>query len=174
MKNQFVVVFLLITLSSLCYGQKSDSLKQTIQKNELKFNLLSGIEGKLELTYERIVRKNMGLGSAMFVALDRSIPYKFGFTSYYRLYFGKRKYLNFFVEANTGVLTLEDEYYDVAHVYNITTTNLTLGVAVGLKYATRNGFFLEAYFGGGKLVADRIGYVNQDFARNGIVLGKRF
>ena len=117
----------------------------------------------------------MGVGASLFIGLDKSKAYKFGFIPYYRLYFGKNKANGFFIEGNTGLVTLEDEYYvDVAHIYKITSTNLTLGAAVGAKYLTRNGFFIEAYLGASKLVAYRIGYGIQDVPRIGITVGKRF
>ncbi|MES2652665.1 MAG: hypothetical protein V4663_13060 [Bacteroidota bacterium] len=183
--GKILLLGLLLASSLLGFAQKTDSLKSSIQRNaetlghggnnELKLNLLNVINGMPELSYERIIADNMGLGASVFVALDNSVAYKFSFASYYRLYFGKKKASGIFIEGNTGILTLEDEYYaDVAHIYKVTSTNFTLGVAVGVKYLTRNGFFGEAYAGGGKLLAYRIGYSIQDFPRIGISLGKRF
>ena len=183
--KKLLFIGLLLASSLVCYAQKTDSLKTSIQENaeaidhggnnEVKFNLLNAITAKPEITYERIVKNNMGVGVALFVNLDNSSVYKFGFTSYYRLYFGKKKASGFFIEGNTGIITLEDEYYvDAAHTNKVISTNLVLGAAAGAKYLTRNRFFVEAYVGGGKLIADRIGYSIQDFPRIGISIGKWF
>jgi len=110
------------------------------------------------------------------VGLTKSLAYKFSFTPYYRFYSGKNKASGFFIEGNTGILTLEDDYWtsNSNRPIRTKTTNLTLGLAAGTKLIIRNGFLAEAYVGYGKLIANRIGYNTQDVQRIAIAIGKRF
>lgn len=188
--KKIVLIILFIASSFWGYAQKIDSLKNSIQKkvetiahggiNELKYNLLSTIEGLPELTYERIIADNMGVGVAIAVGLDNSAAYEFGFTPYYRLYFGKKEASGLFIEGNTSIITLTDDYYAISpqypngHTYKSRATSVGLGAAAGVKFLTRNSFFIEAYIGFSKLIGDRIGYYTGAVPRNGISIGKRF
>ena len=190
--KKLLLILLLLAQSIFIYAQKTDSLKRLIQKNaekidhggnnELKFNLILAIAGMPELSYERMIRDNMGIGAAISLGLDHSADYKFNFTSYYRLYFGAQKISGFFIEGNTGIVTLTDEYYANTFTYPIvytyqytaTTTSVSLGAAAGYKLLTRNGLFAEAYLGISKLIGDRNGYNISKIPRLGISLGKRF
>lgn len=184
--KKFLPIGLFLVSSLMSYAQKTDTLKSSMLKklesidhqgnNELKFNLLFSSMGKPEFSYERIIAYNMGIGAAVFVGIEKSIAFKFGFIPYYRLYFGKKKASGFFIEANTGIVTLEDDYWtsNSNRPTRFRTTNLNLGVATGAKLITRNGFFCEAYLGYGKLLANRIGYSTRDVPRSGIIIGKRF
>lgn len=184
--NKVLILGCLLTSSVLTYAQSIDTLTHDILKkiesvshpgnNELKFNLLFSIKGKPEFIYERLIADKMGIGTAVFMNIEKSSRFKFGFIPYYRLYFGKKKASGLFIEGNTGIVRLEDEYWNSFsnRPTKIKTTNLTLGMAAGTKLITRNGFFCEAYIGYGKLVANRIGYNTQDVPRFGLVMGKRF
>ncbi len=188
--KKIVLIVLFIASSFWGYAQKIDSLKAQIQKNseaighggsnEIKINLLFAIEGLPEISYERIIANNMGVGAAVAVGMDKSAAYEFSFTSYYRLYFGKKKASGLFIEGNTSVITLTDDYYDISaqypngRTYKSTATSVGLGVAAGTKFLTRNGFFAEAYVGFSKLIGDRIGYYTGAVSRNGVSIGKRF
>src|SRR5690606_30639279 len=142
----------LLTSSVVTYAQNTDTLKTSLLKNiqsvnhpvnnELKFNLLFSIKGKPEFTYERLIADNMGIGTAVFMGIEKSDRFKFGFIPYYRLYFDKKKASGLFIEGNTGIVTLEDEYCSnfSNHPTRIKTTNLSVGVAAGAKLITRNGF----------------------------------
>jgi len=186
---------LLLALLSICsiisQAQQTDSVKTSIQKNaeamghggnnELKINLLFTVIGMPEISYERILADNMGVGVSVFVGLDNSLDYKFGFTPHYRLYFGAKKASGFFIEGNASVLTMRDYYYNSAASYpygsygeRTTYTNLGLGAAAGAKFLTRNGFLGEAYLGVGRVFGDGSGYNEETIPRVGITIGKRF
>ncbi|RYG02218.1 MAG: hypothetical protein EOO07_33265 [Chitinophagaceae bacterium] len=111
-----VLFFAVLLASSLCSNaQNTDTLKISIQKkaeaighggnNELKINLLFTVIGLPEISYERLLADNMGVGVSAFVGLDNSIEYKFGFVPYYRIYFGAKKASGFFIEGNASVIT---------------------------------------------------------------------
>ncbi len=181
-----LLIGLILASSIMSYAQKTDSLKTAIQKNaealgqggnnELKLNLLNAINGMLELSYEHIIVDNMGIGASVLLGLDNSAAYKFSFTPYYRLYFSAKKASGFFIEGNTSILTIEDDYWAPYSntSYKSTVTTFSLGAAVGTKFFTRGGFFAEGYGGLGKLLGDRIGYNLAEVSRVGISIGKRF
>jgi hypothetical protein len=183
----------MLTCSFFGFAQKADTLKKSIQKNaeamghggnnELKINLLYTVIGMPEISYERIIEDNMGVGASILVGLDNTVNYKFGFTPHFRLYFGAKKANGFFIEGNAHVLTLRDNDYYVEPIYapgyvptyvEPTKTFFGLGAAAGAKFLTRNGFLGEAYLGVGRLFGDRSSYGDQAFPRVGFTIGKRF
>ncbi len=184
--NKILLLGLFLASSLLGFAQKTDSLKSSIQKNaealghggnnELKLNLLNVVNAMPELSYERIIADNMGLGASVSIGLGKSVANKFNFTPYYRLYFGKKKASGLFVEGNTSIVVIEDDYWAPYsnRSYKSTVTTFSLGAAAGVKILTRNGFFGEGYLGIGKLIGDRIGYSSAELLRQGISLGKRF
>lgn len=193
--KKILLTGLILASSLITYAQKADTSKISIQKNaealghggnnELKINLLFSVIGMPEISYERIIEDNMGVGASMFVGLDNKIDYKFGFTPHFRLYFGQKKANGFFIEGNASVITLRDYSYDYyqpiyaqgyvpAPQVRTNSTNFGLGAAAGAKFLTRNGFLGEAYLGAGRLFGDRADYGNEAFPRIGITIGKRF
>ncbi len=188
-----LIMGLLSALSLVTYAQKADSTKTSIQKNaesighggnnELKVNLLYSVIGMPEISYERIIEDNMGLGASVFVGLDNG-EYRFGFIPHFRLYFGAKKASGFFIEGNASVVTIRDTdyfYYEPMygsgyvpnHIKN-STINFGLGAAAGAKFLTRNGFLGEAYLGLGRFFGERTDYGHEVYPRIGITIGKRF
>jgi hypothetical protein len=192
-KTLSLCLLLWLSMTLTTYAQKTDSLKISIQKNaealghggnnELKVNLLFSVIGIPEISYERIVQDNMGVGISMFVGLDKSINYKLGVTPHFRLYFGQKKASGFFIEGNASVLThRNDRHYYYGAVYDHgyvpsrieNATTFGLGAAAGGKFLTRNGFLGEAYLGVGRMFGDQSYYSGEAYPRIGITLGKRF
>jgi hypothetical protein len=195
MKKALSICLCLFLSSTLAtYAQKADSLKVSIQKNaealghggnnELKLNLLFTVLGIPEISYERIVQDNMGLGISVLVGLDKSINYQLGVTPHFRLYFGQKKANGFFIEANSSILKHRNElhhHYDAVYDYGYVPakvernfTTFGLGAAAGGKFLTRNGFMGEAYLGVGRMFGDQSHYSGEAYPRMGITLGKRF
>lgn len=186
--KKIITLGLMLACSLVSYAQKTDSLKNTIQKNaeaighggnnEIKLNLLFTVLGMPEITYERIIGDNMGAGLAVLFNLEKEVDYKFSMTPYYRVYFGNKKASGFFIEANASVITNKYEmvydYYSGGGRYSEETrVNLGLGAAVGGKFLTRNGFLGEAYLGVGRVFGDRRSIIDA-YPRIGFTLGKRF
>ncbi|MGF1924570.1 MAG: hypothetical protein ACQUHE_10360 [Bacteroidia bacterium] len=188
------ILFLALVLASslMSYAQKADTVKNSIQKNaeaighggnnELKINLLFTVLGMPEISYERLLADNMGIGASVFVGLDDSQDYKFGFIPHYRIYFGAKKASGFFIEGNASLITSRDYssiYYGSSSYYgyygsverNITTFGL--GAAAGGKFLTRNGFLGEAYLGVGRSIGEHASDL-EAYPRVGITIGKRF
>ncbi len=182
----------LLLASTFAVSAQTDSLAKNIQKksevlghggkNELKLNLLMTIIGVPELTYERLIEDNMGLGITAGFAIDDNVDYRFAFVPHYRLYFGSKRANGFFIEGNMSVMgTRDNDYllyeqmtYPPSGYYyrRKTETSFGLGAAIGGKFLTRNGFLGEAYLGLGRVLGERR-YID-GYPRIGITLGKRF
>ncbi len=195
--KKLIVLNLLLALSLMGYAQNTEPLKTTIQKdaekigqggsNELKFNLLNAVIGMPEISYERLLADNMGIGASVFAALDNDVQYKFAFTPYYRIYFGSKKASGFFIEGSGNITTIRDDYtnYDFLAYTSVppgyfsvdretNETHFGLGAAVGAKFLTRNGFLGEIYAGANRLLSQKSSYVGDAYPRIGITIGKRF
>jgi len=150
--------------------------------NELRINLLMSIIGLPELTYERYVADNMGVGLSVAVSLDKmeNMSTRSIISPYYRLYFGNKKASGFFIEGNMALVRQKEldynYYYDngvtyQSELYTRLTTNFGFGGAIGVKLLARNGFVGEVYLGGGRLFGESIA---EAYPRIGVSLGKRF
>lgn len=190
--KKILLFALLLSVSSLTFAQKADSTRTSIQKNaeaigqggknEIKLNLLFAILGMAEVSYERLLADNLGLGVSAFANFDEVTDQNFGVIPHFRLYFGAKKASGFFIEANTGIISEEYEVYlpsnsSVYPYYNgrykvERQLSLGLGAAAGAKFLTRNGFLGEAYFGLGRTLG-RNAY-SEAYPRVGITIGKRF
>ena len=192
--KKVLFIGLLLASTLMGYGQKTDSLKNSIQKNaeaighggknELKINLLFTVLGMPEISYERLLADNMGIGASILIGLDKEIDYKFAFIPHYRVYFGSKKASGFFIEGNAGITIVENYYYyygAISYPPNYTPdpvktskTYFGLGAAAGAKFLTRNGFLGEAYLGVGRTFGDRSSADLGGYPRIGITIGKRF
>ncbi|MEJ5996404.1 hypothetical protein WG904_18390 [Pedobacter sp. Du54] len=187
-----LLIGLLLALSFTGYAQEADSLKNSIQKNaeaighggnnELKINLLYTVLGIPEISYERLLADNMGVGASILVGIDNSVGNSFAFMPHFRIYFGAKKASGFFIEGNTGLITTREDNYDFM-VYppeypvwvRKNTTKFGIGAAAGAKFLTRNGFLGEAYLGAGRLFGNKDNYHSDEaYPRIGITIGKRF
>lgn len=187
--KKFLLVLSLIFLSRTGFvcAQKagtpeaSDSLKLVVAgKNELKLNMLYGVLGIAELTYERVLGDNSGIGISVAARFDDDSNYKLILLPYYRMYFGQKQASGFFIEANAGLLSHEDGYehtfyengVEVSRTnYSVSENSFGIGVAAGGKFLNKNGFFGEAYLGLGRMFNSELEVI---YPRSGITLGKRF
>jgi hypothetical protein len=174
-------------LTSICVYAQQDSIANSVKvrsaaighggNNEIKVNLLYMTLGIPEISYERLIADNMGLGLSTMVSLSDDEDMNLGLLATYRLYFGTKKANGFFIEGNTGVITKKEYVYsyemyaaDMAPT-RTTKANFALGAACGAKFLTRNGFLGEAYLGVDRLLG---GGTEDFYPRIGITIGKRF
>lgn len=179
--KKFVLISLLLMSSWVSYAQKTDSLKNSIQKdaeaigqggnNELKFNVLFTALGMPEFTYERIIKNNAAIGLSVLLGTQNDFDFKLGITPYYRWYFGRKKANGFFIEANTSAISATGDKYDEFNRYISQHVVFGIGAAAGIKFFTRNGFFGETYLGLGRAIGER--YFFDNYPRFGLTLGKR-
>lgn len=181
-----LVLSITLCLLTICVFAQKDSLSNSIQmrataighngNNEIKLNLLYMALGIPELSYERLIADNMGIGVSTMVSFANDQSLNFGVLANYRLYFGNNKANGFFIEGSSGLISKRDTfyYYGVNSPSQYTEINkgyFALGAACGAKFLTRNGFLGEAYLGVDRLLGNN----NEDFyPRIGITIGKRF
>jgi hypothetical protein len=178
-----IIIFISILLFSFnVFGQNqpvSTPLNTEFAKdnNELKINLAMSIGGLPEITYERFIADNMGVGLSAAISLDNSLATNAIILPYYRVYFGSKKAAGFFIEGN-GAMVVEKQYsynYDHYGYYSSSSTSSVahfgLGAALGVKFLTRNGLLGEIHLGLGRLFINNGDAV---YPRIGLTLGKRF
>jgi hypothetical protein len=177
-KGIIFISLLLVTINIFGQNQPASTPRNTEfakDNNELKINLAMSIAGIPEITYERFIAENMGVGLSAAISLDNSLNTNAIILPYYRVYFGSKKASGFFIEGN-GAMVVEKQYtynYDQYGYYSSSSTSSVaqfgLGAAAGAKFLTRNGFLGEVYLGLGRLFSNEGVY-----PRVGITLGKRF
>ena len=191
-----LIAFAMVMMATTSIYAQQDSIGKAVEKrsaaigqtgnNEIKINLLLSVLALPEITYERLLEDNMGVGISVAFNVDNNNDvnenYKFLIIPHYRLYFGDKKASGFFIEGNAAIVNGSSYkvYYDPAADYvagyaptrKENLTSFGLGAAVGGKFLTRNGFLGEVFGGVGRLFGkDRISDV---YPRFGISIGKRF
>ena len=183
-------LLLLITfiIATKCTYAQKDSLSKAVEarsaaightgNNEIKVNILYLVLGLPEISYERLIADNMGVGVSAMVSLLDDQDVRYALVANYRLYFGNKKANGFFIEGNMGIVGEEHgTYYLVPEnngYYELTKSTQAyfgLGAAAGVKFLTRNGLLGEAYLGGGRLLGNGI---SEFYPRIGVTIGKRF
>ena len=161
-------LFIAVALCMCChvvFSQETEKVK-TEPVNEIKFNLLTCLALYPEISYERSLTEDFGLGLAIAVSLyDDIIPYSFQMTPYFRFYFVNNPVKAFFIEMNAALVSSKDYYYDGA---NQNVADFGLGLALGYKVFNRKGLIGEFYLGLGRTFGDRA------YPRLGVSIGKQF
>lgn len=178
--NMKKIYFILasVLMSNFGFSQEIETLD--FKKNELKGNALFLILGSLDITYERILNEESGVGIALSIPVDKyNWDVNFSATGFYRYYFGQKPAAGFFGEA-FGMLNNVDDwiYYEDGNEYNYrpkTLTDFALGIGLGGKWVTKKGLLLEINAGIGRNLFNS--KYERDFeliGRGGITLGYRF
>lgn len=174
------ICFILAAVLMSNFGFSQEIETPDFKKNELKGNALFLILGSLEITYERILNEESGLGISVSVPIDKyNWDINFAATGFYRYYFGKKPAAGFFGEA-FGMLNNVDDwvYYENGNEYNYepkTLTDFALGIGLGGKWVTKKGLILEINAGVGRNLFNS--KYDRDFeliGRGGITVGYRF
>jgi len=182
MKKIFTVIATLIF--SLSYAQE-ENLVRNENKHEFRLDALEILAiPNLEINYEYILNKYSGAGIAASVSLDND--YKeyqaYSISPYYRQYFLNKKDFGargMFVE---GLLRfaggeVETNNFNSPTPVNNTTNegnwfDIGVGLVVGQKWVSDNGFVFEVSLGGGRYLLDESN--NEGFFRGGVLIGYRF
>ena len=169
-----IIVLLCLTTSLLGYGQEKELID--FKRNELKGNALFLVLGAVEVSYERILNEDSGLGLSLFYGKREDVNSFYYVTPYYRAFFGKKPAAGFFVEGfamvNSEVET--SSFYD-GQKYVTTDKRLTdfaLGFGLGCKWVQKRGFVFEINAGAGRNLFNNNVY--EVVPRAGIALGYRF
>ena len=141
-------LFVLLCLSIFSFGYSQDEEKIDFPKNEIKGNALLLVAGALEVTYERLLNEESGVGVSLFVPYDNDIDTNFSLSPYYRFYFGKKPAAGFFVEGFGMLNSYSDDYYVYDSNFNESKidgeniTDFALGFGLGAKWVTKRGVFI--------------------------------
>jgi len=174
--KKLVVIFCLTVFT---FGYSQEKTVIDFPKNEIKGNALLLVAGALEVTYERLLNEESGVGASLFVAYDNNIDTKFSLSPYYRFYFGKKPAAGFFAEG-FGMI---DSYTQQASNGDFFTsyvgpekniTDFALGFGLGGKWVTKRGFVFEINGGVGRNLFNSNGTDHEIVGRGGITLGYRF
>ncbi len=174
-------LLLLLCLSTFTFGYSQVENKVDFPKNEIKGNaLFLAALGAVDITYERLLNEDSGLGVSLFFVNNEDYDTKFSLTPYYRAYFGKKPAAGFFVEGfsmiNTGQYGGYSDYdYNTNRYFEVEGdkfTDFALGFGLGSKWVHKKGFVFEINAGIGRnLLSDNSPEV---VGRGGISLGYRF
>lgn len=171
-------LLVLLCLSAFTFGYSQEKTTVDFPKNEIKGNALMLVSGAVEVTYERLINEESGLGVSLFVAYDNDIDTNFSLSPYYRFYFGKKPAAGFFAEG-FGMLDsyTQEAGGDLFSNYSGPEKNITdfaLGFGLGGKWVTKRGFVFEINGGIGRNLFNSNGTDHEFVGRGGITLGYRF
>ncbi|GAB1308699.1 hypothetical protein KH5_13820 [Urechidicola sp. KH5] len=165
MKKTLLPLVLFCTVLTI-NAQNNDFEKSSPKqaKHEIKLNALYSLLAIPEISYEYLLNEDSALGASVLLALNDDTDLNFAFTPYYRFYFGDKPTAGFFIEG-FGMYSTRDDY-------DIVTNDFALGLGLGGKFLSKNGFVGELYVGVGRNL-----FGNHDIEgipRIGISIGKRF
>ncbi len=161
--------------ATLTHAQEDTKLRS----NELKVNALTLVLGNPEISYERLLNENSGLGLSVNFNVDNNqlLPYNYMIMPYYRLYVGSKRAAGFFFEGSLAYLSEEVSTY----IYNGNNgytdtkdeTGFGVGVAIGGKFLIKKSIVFEFFGGLGRNfnATDNGSYA---YPRVGVSIGKRF
>ena len=193
-----IVLFLSVMACTLGFSQENEvsTVKTeetaTFKKNEIKINPFFLIIGAAEVTYERIINEESGVGLTLFASYDEAnFNMKYNVTPYYRMYFGKKPAAGFFITGFAMYNQFDEDYcyncdyydsYDpngnyYPTYYNSkeeTSNNFALGIGVGAKWITKRGILFELSGGIGRNLYKSNDYAPDIVGNGGIIIGYRF
>jgi hypothetical protein len=165
----------ILCLLFFAFGFSQDKTITNFPKNELKGNALFLVAGAFEVTYERLLNEENGVGVSVFVPYANNMNVNYNITPFYRFYFGEKPASGFFVEGFGMLNSYEHDVYN--ETYDLSTKNITdfaLGFGLGSKWVTKRGFILEINAGLGRNLFNSSDDGNQIVGRGGITLGYRY
>ncbi|MDC7999222.1 hypothetical protein [Gilvibacter sediminis] len=192
MKKKMLTALLgLFTAALWAQDDQSESPKPIDErKHELRLDAIEALAiPNIEINYEYVLSRYSGVGAAINIGLEDSFnEYQaFALTPFYRQYFfNKKEYgaRGFFVEGMLQFAFGKEEFTEEfagipdREVPGFITTdeswfNTGIGIAVGQKWVSNNGFVFELSIGGGRyLLSPDFG--PEGFFRGGLLVGYRF
>jgi hypothetical protein len=179
MKKLFTILTVFITIFSLRAQElNSNQESGSERKNDIILDpiLLIAVP-MINVSYERLINKDMGIGVNAMVTLSDEVDDFKQFSPYFRYYMGKKYASGFFFEGFVPVTLQNDAYYSYQYddytnsYYYINnakknTTTVGIGFGVGGKWIIKDRLVIEASGG----IARRFGdFDNYDI---GPVTGK--
>ena len=182
MKKLSLISLVFILISFVSFSQENATNTAEIKNfNELKLNGLFLVLGALDVTYERTLNEESGVGISVFLPIDDDIDgINYYISPYYRFYFGNKYASGFFVEG-FGMLNATETYiynFDPDSFEPIETTEVNtdfaLGFGLGGKWTTRKGFIVEVFSGIGRNLFNNNNADYEIIGKGGINIGLRF
>lgn len=182
--KQFLITAIAVCSFLITNAQEDDSdgpvNRREIGCTELKFNMGTALFELIEVSYERILNNDMGVGLSASYSFDEFSDLKGMILPYFRFYPSEsRRAKGFFLEANTGLIFSEALYYDYSSPnFNYgqsqyeNRVGFGLGVAAGGKFISKRGLFGEVVGGIGREFNDET--ILDFYPRVGINFGYRF
>ncbi|MBJ6369109.1 DUF3575 domain-containing protein [Snuella sedimenti] len=179
------ITFFLLTFLVFAQSFSQDNVNSTNTDsqnfNELKLNGLFLIAGAIEVSYEKTLNEESGVGVSIFLPFDDEVKDDINYylSPYYRFYFGTKYASGFFLEG-FGMLNSVNEYYFSSNNNDIITeknsiTDFALGIGLGGKWVTNSGFIGELNLGFGRNLFGDYNDESLEFVgKAGITLGYRF
>jgi len=181
-KSILCSLIMLFSISLFAQDDTNTQDNSDVSANEVKINALFAVIGAFDVTYERLLNEESGIGLEIFLPYDSDIKDDINYyiSPYYRLYFGEKYAAGFFLEGfgmlssvNNDVIVFFDDTNSVPLITEETTTDFGLGIGLGGKWVTKKGFVGELSFGVGR------NFGNSDsgdevIAKLGITVGYRF
>ena len=142
------------------------------KKHEVKINALSLLAAKwIDVSYENLLTEESSFGVAVTLNTDTGeTDLQYSLTPYYRRYFSNKFARGFFVEG-FGMLFSARETYQYGFSNQQFETGFAVGLSVGGKLVSKEGFTAELLLGIGR---DLTGSNVDVVGRVGISLGYRF
>jgi hypothetical protein len=174
MKNILIVSFLILSFFSV-NAQENKATENNLKQNEIKINGLYLILGAVEVTYERLLNEEAGVGISIFLPIDSDIrdDIDFYISPYYRMYFGKKYASGFFVEGFGMLNSTRNDDFGFSPEKN-KTIDFALGLGFGGKWITKRGFLAELNFGVGRNLFNSNESGTEIIGKGGITIGYRF
>ena len=174
-----IILFLCLFISALSYAQVNTEagapeFPQDIEKKyELKINALTLLAAKwIDVSYENLLNEESSFGVAATLNTDTTgSDLKYSLTPYYRRYFSSKLARGFFVEGFGMLFSAKD-----TDLFGFRSqefeTGVALGISVGGKFVSKQGFTTELLLGFGRNLSND--NHNDSIGRIGISFGYRF
>lgn len=183
MKNYRILLSLCLLISFGLSAQEDESVnlnKINDKKHEIRIDALEGLAlPALDLSYEYVINKYSGVGASISIALDgdnaADFPQDFSFSPYFRQYFFNKKDYGargFFAEGLLQVASGEGRLFDFEEDAE-DWTQFGIGLTLGWKFVSTNGFVVDIHGGGGRYFGDTTDAPG-GFVRIGVNVGYRF
>ena len=174
-----IILLLCLVISANSYAQVNTQAEtigfpQDInKKSELKINALTLLVAKwIDVSYENLINEESSFGVAATLNTDTNgSDLKYSLTPYYRRYFSNKLARGFFVEGFGMLFSAKD-----TDIFGFGSqkfeTGFAMGVSVGGKFVSKQGFTTELLLGVGRNLSND-NYVDA-VGRVGISVGYRF
>ena len=175
MKKLVLILGLLLPLLAAQSQEQTDSENTPPNFNEIKINGLFLVLSAFEVTYERTLNEESGIGVSAFLPLWEEVKndVQYYISPYYRFYFGEKYAAGFFVEG-FGMLNSTNRNISIFGGEDDFRTDFALGFAVGGKWVNKRGFSIEVFGGIGRNLFNNQGTDYELIGKGGVNFGYRF